>query len=334
MSADGGLPITTDMDGATRNGTWDIGADEVPVKIYYSVGTSVADLNTGSRTVAVTGGNTATFSADLPTNIGVGDQLTYSGNIAYIVSRTSAGVYVIQSATGGAAVNVGEGTACTINRTFNSLSLAEANSVGASYLNTTSLLTANAILYWPCYADGADTTALVIDGYTTGWNNFIKIYTPVSTTEVGVTQRHSGVFDSNKFNMNVGAQYVIHLSDANVEICGIQGTLNANNQNNRDFIFVNTTDAGFFNLSKSIIKGNISGTSQYPEGLGLNSADIISIVYNNIFYSIKSDDNTATAIWKFESAGPSTIYNNTIYDGRGIITIGGVCIVKNNITQT
>ncbi len=77
---------------------------------------------------------------------------------------------------------------------------------------STDLVSANAIMMAACYADGADTTAVTIDGWTTGDNNYIKIYTPVSSSEVGASQRHNGTWDDSKYRIestsapiNIGA---------------------------------------------------------------------------------------------------------------------------------
>ena len=45
------------------------------------------------------------------------------------------------------------------------------------------------------YADGPDTDSGQVhigSEWVTGPNNYIRIYTPVSTSEVGVSQRHTG----------------------------------------------------------------------------------------------------------------------------------------------
>jgi hypothetical protein len=76
--------FTDDIDGATRPtgaNTWDIGADEYgagsATTLFRSVGITAGNLNTGSRTVEISG-STATFSGDMPTNVGVGDVLAYN----------------------------------------------------------------------------------------------------------------------------------------------------------------------------------------------------------------------------------------------------------------
>ena len=46
LSADANLPFSTDIDGSTRTGTWDIGADEAAIQVFYSVGQNTNDHKT------------------------------------------------------------------------------------------------------------------------------------------------------------------------------------------------------------------------------------------------------------------------------------------------
>jgi hypothetical protein len=68
-----------DIDTSPRPGgpLWDKGADETtPQTNYRSVGVDSGNLNTGGRTVGISG-TTATFSGSMPTRVGVGDVLQY-----------------------------------------------------------------------------------------------------------------------------------------------------------------------------------------------------------------------------------------------------------------
>jgi len=140
--------------------------------IYRSIGIDTSDLNTGAATVGVSG-STATFSADLPLNIGVGDKLTYDGNTAYIHGRTSASVYTIKSATGGAPVEIGAGEACTIHRSYSSLGAFESG-------EDQDLVANDRKMFGACYADGDDTAYVAFGGWTTDATRLIRIFTPVS----------------------------------------------------------------------------------------------------------------------------------------------------------
>jgi hypothetical protein len=67
-----------------------------------------------------------------------------------------------------------------------------------------------------------DTTAVTIDGWTTGENNYIKIYTPVSSSEVGTSQRHNGTWDDNKYRIEYSDENVVTLNENYITVEGLQ----------------------------------------------------------------------------------------------------------------
>ena len=170
--------------------------------LYRSVGTDGTNLNTG-QTVEIVG-TTATFSGDMPNTIGVGDVLEYGAtNLAFISGRTSATVYTVQSATGGTPAATGVATPVSLFRAYTSLfnweAQTENTSIASSVRNfdtSTALDTNNTIMQVAAYADGPDTDGSQVtigSEWVTGPNAYIRIYTPVSTSEVGVSQRHTGI---------------------------------------------------------------------------------------------------------------------------------------------
>ena len=215
LDGDVNLPVTVDIDGETRDGTNpDVGADEVaPGTLYRSVGADGTNLNTGQAVEIV--GTTATFSGALPDRIGVGDVLQYgSTNLAFISGRTSATVYTVQSATGGTPVATGAMTPVSLFRAYTSLfnwnAQTENTSIASSVRNfdtSTALTTNNTVMQAAVYKDGVDTDTgpFEITGWTTGPSHYIRVYTPVSTTEVGESQRHTGV---------AGTGFIMRPSDA------------------------------------------------------------------------------------------------------------------------
>ena len=116
-----------DIEGESRPGQsdWDIGADEYisnPTINYRSIGTSAANLMTGSPTITITSG-TATFSGAQTGNIGPGDKITYdTSSVAYITAKTSNTVFTLQQENGSAAPDTaGAKTVNAINRAYNTL---------------------------------------------------------------------------------------------------------------------------------------------------------------------------------------------------------------------
>ena len=109
--------------------------------------------------------------------------------------------------------------------------MAEAGVSGASYLNSASLVSLNVFLNIPCYKDGTDVTPTVVDGYTTNAVNFIKIFTPVTSSEVGASQRHTGVAATGYVLDPTSDGHGIHVQDdftlvQGIEITGWTGSSN------------------------------------------------------------------------------------------------------------
>jgi len=297
-----------------------------PAAIYYSVGTSTADLKSGSPTITISSG-TATFSVAQPNNIGVGDKITYNtSSIAYISGRTSSTVYSVITATGGTPANVSGQTVNSIKRTFNSLSSAESDSTGASYLNTSDLVAGNYQLNWPCYNDGilSQGAALFIDGWTTGASNYLRIFTPTASSEVGTSQRHTGTAGTGfRINQTSGS---INVFEEYTRIDGIEmyGTASR--------IVASATGTGDIRVSHSIFHGR---DSSFSGGCivctQVNATAITYKIYNNIFY-----DNThtfGTGIQIANTGYTVYAYNNTVYgmNYRGIERTQSTVTATNNV---
>jgi hypothetical protein len=222
--------FSTDVDGASRNSSinnWDIGADETATQIFRSVGPSATGLLDSDNSHAdllnsITGG-VATFEVALADNIGVGDvviidtggtdqTIDASDTLLFIHSRTSSTSYTLRTHTGSiptdmavandtwqiyrAHISMGQADNGTVNSTLSGLGFSF-NGGGRD------LLANNEEWNIACYANGttADTTGATIDGWNTGAYNFLRFYTPVNASEVGVSQRHAGKWDENKFRI-------------------------------------------------------------------------------------------------------------------------------------
>jgi hypothetical protein len=303
------------------------------------VGTSTDDLKSGSPTMTIASG-TATFSAAQPNNIGVGDVITYNTSLnAYISGRTSSTVYTVQTVTGGAPADVTDATVNSIKRAFNALKDAALNSDEASYLNTADLVTGN------CYGDGEDTDSVTITGWTTGPDNYIKIFTPVSSSEVGVSQRHDGKWNTSAYRISndTSNNETIYVREQYVRIDGLQvDSVNYLGTGWLTGIDVNddTSNAAMeVHISNCIIRMTYSGTPEAGYGItalnnfnGINS-DYISKIWNNIIYGYTGSGSYGGSIHA-ENNGTVYAYNNTCVGGnRGILTLSDPdFIAKNNIS--
>lgn len=325
--------FSTDIDGNTRTGTWDIGADEFgsATPLYRSVGTTATNLNTDSRTVTIAG-TTATFSDAMPNNIGVGDvfqyQVTGTYYLAFIYERRSPTVYRVRSATAGAPQAAAAGTSVGVYRAYtlqggqgplyNWEEQDENDNLDNTVENfdtSTDLVANDTIMNAACYGDGADTTAVTIDGWTTGADNYIHIYTPRYITEVGTSQRHSGKWDGAKYSISLsGESNNLVIRDSYVRVEGLQISVSSGNYNNLSGIRIEIAGTSNIYIGNNIIRnGNTGNTGRY--GILVSYATSAPCyIYNN---TISSFSNTGSCgIYLETSAGtePSFVYNNTVAD--------------------
>lgn len=357
LSADANLPVTTDIDGATRTSVtaWDIGADETATQIFRSVGpsaTGILESDTAhARNVTLTSG-VATFSNALSDNIGVGDAVLIdtggtndaidaSDTLLFIHARTDSTHYTLKTHTGATPSDITINDTYQIYRAYTSLANAEAGTKNTSIPITFNggnrdLIANNEQWNIACYANGttADTAAMTVDGWTTGENNFIKIYTPVGLNEVGVSQRHDGVWNDYSYNISTVNNSPLVISDNHVYLDGLQVKLSSSGGGLIAIYMTTQTGNANILISNSIIAGEISGTSQ-PVGIDFHDGTYTARVYNNIIYDFRNDSQAFGRGINF-SGTPNSIYlyNNTVYNCySGIVKwpSGGVAI--NNIVQ-
>jgi hypothetical protein len=129
-----------------------------------------------------------------------------------------------------------------------------------------------------CYSM-QDTTAVIIDGWTTYSDRYIKIYTPSS-------ERHPGYYDTSKYRLE-SADTVLDIRENYVRVHGLQ---------------IKMTTTGN--------KGAILLTGQ-------SSDNRIEIAYNIITAAISGGGGTGKGIWVYETTAAWTnayIWDNIVYD--------------------
>ncbi|HEY6035992.1 MAG TPA: hypothetical protein VIV58_17070 [Kofleriaceae bacterium] len=198
------------------------GSDQVR-RVARSVGATNAALAEGTGALMIAG-STATFGADLPARIGVGDVVEYDADgdgmrdsLAFIAARTSPRSYTVRSATGDAPVPTSAPTTgWAVFRAY--LTLADAvdkTRAGTRNPQITAgtfdiftggrdLVAANELRDIACYDGAVDPDPLEIcdtsytrscpTGWTTDASHYLRIFTPVSAAEVGASQRHAGTW--------------------------------------------------------------------------------------------------------------------------------------------
>jgi len=345
--------MTVDIDGsarpsATSSLTWDIGADQTARKIYRSVGpsntTALADYATeGTLTISST---TATFASALPDKIGVGDVIQYDSDnsggvdaLAFIHGRASSTEYTIRTVAG-EYITVASTTITSweIYRAYTSLYNAEEGTENTGLDDTLEnfdtwsggkdLVASNEQWNIAAYADAVDTTAVTIDGWTTGVQDYIKIFTPVSLTEVGISQRHNGVWGSGyKMEVDIGSiDGVLSVNDKYSFVEGLQ--------------IKNVSTGGYYGYGVVLSSEGIKFFNSLVVYNGKGNTDIKGIllggninnyyVVNNIVYNFNTcvyENNT--------TIGGGYLFNNTVNNcSRGFrAKFGGSVVAKNNIVQ-
>jgi hypothetical protein len=210
--------------------------------IFRSAGTDVAALATSTSEVSITG-TTAAFVVPLPARIGVGDVIEYDANgdgirdsLAFIHGRLSATVFQVRDDRGMTPRATSTPTATWgVFRAYPSLAAAVDRNAGGTrnpaitaatfdgYTGGRDLVAANERLQVACYDDGLDSVAVQIcnasytrtctpaESWTTDASHYLRIFTPVAATEVGVSQRHTATPDRGYRRTNALVMYEGHV---------------------------------------------------------------------------------------------------------------------------
>lgn len=337
--------------------------------LYRSAGITATDLNTGARTVQITG-STATFSAPMPASIGVGDVLVYDSGgsrLAFIHGRVSSTVYTIADKTGGAPAAAPAGTSIELYRAYTSLSNWEGQSENPNILEpteddvnpSTDLVGANTVMMVAVYNDGPmDDGAIQIDGWTTGPDNYIRLFAPVTASEVGFSQRHTGragtgfrLARSADLTATAFFRYFFIFEDF-VRIEGIE--LDGSNlTNGRGLVAVRVDDgvspASDLRFDKMILRDLVNSDvdpSTDSDVMGFLVRQGSVRISNTIIYNLEVlNTNPSSSPFAIEIAstntGTSYLHNNTVYDvksssgngtiARGIVRNGGTVSAINNV---
>lgn len=303
--------------------------------VYYSVGTDSSNLRSSAALTVDLVSGTATFSEAQADHVGVGDQVTYDGStVAYISARISSTEYSLITATGGTPADIAGATVDSITRAFTSLSAAQAGSSDGSHLGVSDLVAGGFQLNWACYDDGPLDDRLDLAGWTTGPNHYIRIYTPVGSSEVGVSQRHTGHagtgFRVAPVDATVAAYYIIFLRTEYVRIEGVEldGTgLSAARSVRGIGVAEDLANAGDIRISSNIIHDlhTTQGGNDFDGSFGIYAFEDIDNqgpplrVKNNFIYDVTaniSEDNHHVGGIHISTRTTSWVYNNTIFHIR------------------
>jgi len=327
MSTDSDLNFTTDIDGDSRpTDSWDIGADEAAATIFRSVAPGATgaldDDNSGADLLTIAA-STATFSAAVADNVGIGDVILYDSDddddldsddtIAFIHGRSSSTSYTVKNESGAWPDEaVTDEDDWEVYRAYTSLANAESgteNSTLTTYgfsFSGGNMNLVNRVEQWniACYANGttADSTAVTIDGWTTGAENYLRIFTPHTLGEVGVSQRHDGTPGTANYRMNVDDAHAISVQDPYARIDGLEIFDWGGDGYSSDAI---NLDASYVEVSNCLVHDEATNN----DGSGIHGEGTVNgfKIYNNIVFGT----NDGIYIDDY-SADPSYAYNNTV----------------------
>ena len=335
--------------------TPDAGQYPPAVPIYRSVGPGrTSSLARGTSNALTIAAGVATFAQPLPAYVGVGDALQYDANgdgtvdtLVFIHGRNSPTSYLVRSAHGAIATAVSGDRDWALYRAYTTLATGveagienvgiatslrdfDSNSDGKDISAETG---SNEIWHFACYADGVDTMTeiLWIDHWKSSPRNYVHIFAPVGPDQVGVSQRHAGVWDDSKYRIALTNNSVIGIDEVAARIEGLQIQLLPPTTADRAAI-TTTHDSALLDLeiTGNIFRGYGTETSFWAEAMAFPFAGPGPVrIANNIIYDFGGSRGAGIdAI----TAMRYLIYDNTIVDcGWGIGLNDGTVVAKNNL---
>ena len=316
-----------------------------PTPIYRSVGPgqtlALAGGTISGGTLSISS-DQATFSLTQALEIGVGDVIFYdpSGGttyteIAFIHARASSTSYTVKNVNGENPTNTsGAVGAWKIYRAYTS---GENALIGSENPGISSDSDISSLANFDTWVDGKDISAQT--GSDESWNftfyagtqadsqtitvrndwikdksNTIKLYTPYDSSEVGVSQRHNGVWDDSKYRLVVADARAISTETNTTTIEGFQ-IESTGSVGNYSVVMSRNNQEGFFGhniVRNTSIGENISAFVYYDYAQrGQNYATI----YNNIIYDFSSPDSYGFEVdWQSSYSNSVRFYNNTLYN--------------------
>jgi len=204
---------------------------------------------------------------------------------------------------------------------YGSLSVAE-----AAEDDSGDLVTDTNTLTFQCKASSgsADTTAVTLDGFTTSATYDLTIL-------VDSADRHDGKYNTSKYRLEVTGR-ALEIKDNYVRVEGLQVQFTATNSDDRFGIKINGGD--YYEMSHTIIKGVVTGTSDDCHGFNVYSTGWEVKVWNNIIYDVVNSTYTGNTAFYLRVDANSYFYNNTAHNSYiGFYTNTTNTLIKNNIAN-
>ena len=179
--------------------------------------------------------------------------------------------------------------------------------------------------------DGAwtdpDTTAVVIDGWTTSAADYIRIYTTAAA-------KHNGKWNTSKYRLLLANATVLTINEDYVNVDGLQLMSSGHNANDQKVIWISgqTNGSNQINLSTLFLDRTI-GTTAVEEGIYVQSTYGNVNIWNSVIIGSGdynwSNHNAAVYV----ASGNVNIYNSTLETSAshatGLSVDSGVVVAKN-----
>jgi len=184
------------------------------------------------------------------------------------------------------------------------------------------LVALNEIAVAECYSM-SETTAVIVNGFTTDATRYIEIRTPLS-------ERHNGKWDATKYNLKVVDADALVLADDHVRVVGLQIAVSST-QYGRNGITISFPHVGAeFQISKNIIDGQSSTLSSSGIAASSSGNEVVKI-WDNIIYDFHHGWSGGISV--SNCAAGSFLYNNTIYGCQyGLKSNAINLVVKNHLS--
>ncbi len=324
--------------------------------IYRSVGPgNTGALDSGGTNTLNLSGMTAAFSQPVADPVGVGDVLQYSSDgsptpdcLAFIHGRTSATAFTVCDAAGGTPTpTASPSTLWTLFRAYTSLVDAEQGAENAGIdpalrdfdpwsggKDLTAATGSDEIWTLACYGDAADTQTVVFQGWTTDADHYLRIYTPVSASEAGVSQRHDGKWSTSAYRLEVANNRVLRVNVNHARLEGLQIRNTSVGADNRYGIIITSPGQSDVRVSHCLLRGVGSTSYAWHIGIRLYNASAGEVrVWDNVVYDYRG--TTMNAGLDFRDGGYTVYaYNNTVQGcNRGIWRAAGAVVAKNDLVQ-
>lgn len=168
-----------------------------------------------------------------------------------------------------------------------------------------------------------DTTATMIDGFTTDATRYIKIW-----TDTAESYRHAGIWNSSKYVLAVSGSYCIWVNDDYVIVDGLQLSTTASNAAFNIGSGITATNNKVV-LSNTICKGPGDDTGN-TYLINASNPNVNLFIYNALAYGVNPANTNSRVVVVNHASATLNIYSSTLIGGNVCLrNVAGTVVAKN-----